>query len=274
MAPVALVSRRQTLQRNEAHASPVAAVAYPVLTLPFDIISSIFVYCLPPEDDALPWRTEAPLLLAGICRDWRDIALATHDLWNTLHLSLRPYSILKVASLLEFWIPRAGNLPLSISLVCKCGNDLKPGSADSAWLDALAELIAQYAPHWSTVELHIPFPALIRLSPPREDFTSLKKLVLNSASWPGGKIPARVFSKSPKLRELHIRELHIISGARTRVALPWEQLTTLRLDNTSTEECVKTLAFVPNLVHFTSTLWSLADFVPQYCLFPVSNIWH
>ncbi|KAJ7645823.1 hypothetical protein B0H17DRAFT_959377, partial [Mycena rosella] len=54
---------------------------YPVLTLPFDIISQIFVYCLPQEDDALPWRTEAPLLLAGICREWRDITMCTHELW-------------------------------------------------------------------------------------------------------------------------------------------------------------------------------------------------
>ncbi|KAJ6617909.1 hypothetical protein B0H10DRAFT_1796407, partial [Mycena sp. CBHHK59/15] len=62
-------------------ATSTSETTYPVLLLPFDIISQIFVYCLPQEADALPWRSEAPLLVASICRQWRDVALATHELW-------------------------------------------------------------------------------------------------------------------------------------------------------------------------------------------------
>ncbi|KAJ7119470.1 hypothetical protein C8R44DRAFT_788134 [Mycena epipterygia] len=220
------------------------ALYYPVLTLPFDIISQIFVYCLPKEDDALPWRTEAPLLLAGICRDWREVALCTHELWNTIHLGLRPHSLLKAKRLLEFWIPRAGTFPLSMSLSYK-------GDSDTA---RLGTLITQYAPHWSTIELHVPFEALLRLNrPPFPNFGSLERLILNCGATfqGGGRRVARMFSKAPRLRDLHI-----ISGiSAPNIALRGEQLTSLRLDNSTAAECIQTLAIVPNIVHFTSTLW-------------------
>ncbi|KAF7329015.1 F-box domain-containing protein [Mycena venus] len=238
---------------------------YPVLTLPFDIISQIFVYCLPPEDDALPWRTEAPLLLAGICRDWRDVALTVHELWNTIHLSLRPRSILKVAPLLKFWVPRAGNLPLSMSLVYK-----SEGSDTAAATRTLEELLDVYAPHWSSIELKIPLPTLIGLSPPEEDLASLRKLVLDlGAGWLTNrdKQLGDVFSKAPKMCELHI-----ISGPSAKLALPWEQLTTLRLDNASRAECLRTLALVPKLVNFTVTLWAGSPGVSGSVLPPLSRL--
>ncbi|KAJ6482141.1 hypothetical protein C8R47DRAFT_585314 [Mycena vitilis] len=229
-----------------------APAEYPVLTLPFDIISQIFVYCLPPEDDASIWRTDAPLLLAGICRDWRDISLATHELWNTMHLSLRPHSVLKVGPLLEFWLPRAGNLPLQLSLVYK--SSYGSSSSEDAGLDALSGLISQYAHHWKTIDLVMPFSALFRLPAPKEAFTSLKKVVLNCGEgqqWAG--THAKLFINSPNLKELHI-----IAGVRPpRLALPWKQLVTLRLDTTSAAECSKVLAYAPNLATVTASLWTV-----------------
>ncbi|KAJ7034751.1 hypothetical protein C8F04DRAFT_1395304 [Mycena alexandri] len=85
-------------------------------------------------------------------------ALATHELWNTMHLNLRPHSVSKVAPLLEFWVPRAGNLPLLMSLVFKVGN-----ADNSGALDALNNLIRNYARHWTSVELHVSMPDLTRL---------------------------------------------------------------------------------------------------------------
>ncbi|KAJ7200849.1 hypothetical protein GGX14DRAFT_371966, partial [Mycena pura] len=58
-----------------------ALVVYPVLTLPDEIISRIFVDCLPSHGRVCPSQRTAPLLLAQICRLWRDIALETCELW-------------------------------------------------------------------------------------------------------------------------------------------------------------------------------------------------
>ncbi|KAJ7471806.1 hypothetical protein FB451DRAFT_308206 [Mycena latifolia] len=237
-------------------------MAYPVLTLPFDIISQIFVYCLPQEDDALPWRTEAPLLLAGICREWRDIALCTHELWNTMHLNLRPHTVLKVAPLLSFWIPRAGSFPISMSLLYKF-----KGDNSITVMDALVALVRQYAPHWTTIELHIPLSALLPLNFQTKNFASLKKLVLHCGSdfYSRKQRVVRAFSESnaPKLRELQI-----ISGTVTpaAIALPWQQLVTLRLDNSTAVACLQALADAPNVVNVTCILWSLGGHPPARLL--------
>ncbi|KAJ6537995.1 hypothetical protein B0H19DRAFT_877467, partial [Mycena capillaripes] len=54
---------------------------YPVLTLPFDITSRIFLHCLPSHGRVAPSPSKAPLLLAQICHHWREVALSTCGLW-------------------------------------------------------------------------------------------------------------------------------------------------------------------------------------------------
>ncbi|KAJ7140755.1 hypothetical protein C8R44DRAFT_530102, partial [Mycena epipterygia] len=54
---------------------------YPVLTLPDDITSRIFVECLPTHGRVRPSPRNAPLILSQICRQWREIALSISDLW-------------------------------------------------------------------------------------------------------------------------------------------------------------------------------------------------
>ncbi|KAJ7241858.1 hypothetical protein C8J57DRAFT_1019258, partial [Mycena rebaudengoi] len=55
---------------------------YPVLTLPVDITSEIFIHFLP----VYPSRPRyvdmlSPALLGQICRHWRDVAFGTPRLW-------------------------------------------------------------------------------------------------------------------------------------------------------------------------------------------------
>ncbi|KAJ7108306.1 hypothetical protein C8R44DRAFT_531522, partial [Mycena epipterygia] len=54
---------------------------YPALTLPNEITSQIFVACLPEDGRVTPSPHTAPLLLAQICRHWRNIATSTCELW-------------------------------------------------------------------------------------------------------------------------------------------------------------------------------------------------
>ncbi|KAJ7700511.1 hypothetical protein B0H17DRAFT_925554, partial [Mycena rosella] len=58
-----------------------ALVIYPVLTLPTEITSRIFVHCLPKHRRVRPSPTTPPLTLAQICRHWREVALSTCQLW-------------------------------------------------------------------------------------------------------------------------------------------------------------------------------------------------
>ncbi|KAJ6537384.1 hypothetical protein DFH09DRAFT_930847, partial [Mycena vulgaris] len=56
------------------------AYAYPVSTLPNEIISEIFVHSLPDRAEGAPSGAKAPLLLAQICHKWREIVLSTPSL--------------------------------------------------------------------------------------------------------------------------------------------------------------------------------------------------
>ncbi|KAJ7111723.1 hypothetical protein C8R44DRAFT_583083, partial [Mycena epipterygia] len=56
-------------------------VIYPVLSLPTEIASHIFVACLPSDGFVRPSPSKPPLTLAQVCSLWRDIALSTCDLW-------------------------------------------------------------------------------------------------------------------------------------------------------------------------------------------------
>ncbi|KAF8207694.1 hypothetical protein K438DRAFT_1521965, partial [Mycena galopus ATCC 62051] len=52
---------------------------HPILDLPPELISLIFVHCLPSFAELHP--SKAPLLLAHICGAWRALALRTPELW-------------------------------------------------------------------------------------------------------------------------------------------------------------------------------------------------
>ncbi|KAJ6608263.1 hypothetical protein B0H10DRAFT_1711402, partial [Mycena sp. CBHHK59/15] len=53
---------------------------HPVLSLPPEITSEIFIHCLP-SGFLKPSTRKAPLLFTQICHRWRLIALETPELW-------------------------------------------------------------------------------------------------------------------------------------------------------------------------------------------------
>ncbi|KAJ7060090.1 hypothetical protein C8F01DRAFT_989043, partial [Mycena amicta] len=56
-------------------------LVYPILTLPHDITSRIFIACLPEHGRVRMLSEAVPLKLSWVCRNWREIALATPELW-------------------------------------------------------------------------------------------------------------------------------------------------------------------------------------------------
>ncbi|KAJ7462161.1 hypothetical protein FB451DRAFT_1043997, partial [Mycena latifolia] len=68
------------------------SIVYPVLTLPPEITSEIFLYCLPTSHMDLernsPNPNEAPILLSHVCRTWKEIAIGTPALWTTIDLEI------------------------------------------------------------------------------------------------------------------------------------------------------------------------------------------
>ncbi|KAJ7126651.1 hypothetical protein C8R46DRAFT_926914 [Mycena filopes] len=96
------------------------SILYPVLTLPSEITSQIFCWTLLPR--AAPFWAAlrgASLRLGQICRVWRQIALSTRGLWNTLDISVMypsPRTLEAEQALVRMFLSRAGSSPLNISL--------------------------------------------------------------------------------------------------------------------------------------------------------------
>ncbi|KAJ7629787.1 hypothetical protein DFH06DRAFT_1440189 [Mycena polygramma] len=60
---------------------------YPVLTLPNELVSEIFLHILPPYPD-FPELVGpfSPTALTQICRHWRDVAVRTPELWSAVSI--------------------------------------------------------------------------------------------------------------------------------------------------------------------------------------------
>ncbi|KAJ7103813.1 hypothetical protein C8R44DRAFT_530495, partial [Mycena epipterygia] len=69
-----LTNERASLQDS------IQRIIYPILTLPAELTSEIFLHCLPAEP-VRPSAKIAPMLLGAICREWRFIAHADPRLW-------------------------------------------------------------------------------------------------------------------------------------------------------------------------------------------------
>ncbi|KAJ7211560.1 hypothetical protein GGX14DRAFT_329134, partial [Mycena pura] len=75
-------------QQRRAVSESLARVVYPVLTLPNEITSRIFVQCLPDHGRVRPSPRSVPLLVAQVCRRWREVALATCKLWSSIDVHI------------------------------------------------------------------------------------------------------------------------------------------------------------------------------------------
>ncbi|KAF7317631.1 F-box domain-containing protein [Mycena kentingensis (nom. inval.)] len=95
---------------------------FPVLSLPNEITSLIFIACLPSEGDVRPSHRRAPLLLLRVCRHWRRVALDMAQLWCSLDLNVgrgdwRCISLKRGSwEDVKTWFARAKNQYLSLTI--------------------------------------------------------------------------------------------------------------------------------------------------------------
>ncbi|THU90903.1 hypothetical protein K435DRAFT_569468, partial [Dendrothele bispora CBS 962.96] len=113
-----LKSKRDTIT---AYIENHRALLSPFRRLSPEILSEIFVRCLP--SNHLPTRstTEAPLVLLCICKKWRQVALSTPRLWCSLHIHVPNYPlnapvIDRKLTGVDEWLKRSGGLPIALSI--------------------------------------------------------------------------------------------------------------------------------------------------------------
>ncbi|KAF7373851.1 F-box domain-containing protein [Mycena sanguinolenta] len=204
---------------------------YPVLTLPNEMVSEIFVNCMPPYPLCPPLTgISSPTSLTHICRKWRAVALATPRLWRAIPFTAR---FTPLPDDYEYhpgddWATRSGSLPLSITMNANA-NDFLPAMYPAVFYRrARWEYLKIMALPSSFPIIDGPLPALRHLE------------IHPKAAPPGGIFK---FDDLPQLRTVVLREF-----IGEKAILPWNQLTSLTID-AAMNQCASILRQTTNLVH-------------------------
>ncbi|KAJ7756208.1 hypothetical protein B0H16DRAFT_1689937 [Mycena metata] len=194
-----------------------------ILELPPEILAEILVHCLPTYS-AAPAALRAPLLLGGICGEWRMIALSTPSLWSTFILPVdmgKTTDDSPVVRLFESWIARGGNYPLTMVISCSASDagTPPPYTLPGSFISALS----RSASRWHDVHLVLPHGDFHRLQA-NDGFPFLRRLAVKAADWrlsrPDATLPLDLFINASVLDDVFLGEGFDISD----INLPLHQL--------------------------------------------------
>ncbi|KAG1813986.1 uncharacterized protein BJ212DRAFT_1482334 [Suillus subaureus] len=173
----------------------------PIWRLPTEILSEIFLYCLPEDEYLVYAATQAPMLLTRICRRWREIAVDLPVLWCRLQLefwyedwqerAFRHDDWQTRAFGYDSWLKRSRGYPLSLRL--ECGTD---------WSE-LQSLLQPYVQQISSLSL-----GFLSCDGPfmMEDFHALKELTICKYIFDD---PARAINRSLSKLPVNLRRINM-----------------------------------------------------------------
>ncbi|KAJ7635358.1 hypothetical protein FB45DRAFT_790914 [Roridomyces roridus] len=235
---VALTAERDSLQAESD------AIVYPILCLPPETTAEIFGHCVGRKP--IPSPSAAPLLLTQVCRQWRQVALATPRLWKSFAFNQPvPREVLKM------WLSASGSLPLGLTVA----------SGDSDAVDVMFGASLEHSRRWGEMTFTIPLSCLPRLHFGDEFLPLLRKISVSNYYSGDSDVVSHTIAirNAPALREAHIN-----TAPRGNFDLPWHQLTTLTLRNINLADCLSILEQCSVLQHLSiTTVDSIAPAVPS-----------
>ncbi|KAJ7633193.1 hypothetical protein FB45DRAFT_1003327 [Roridomyces roridus] len=223
-----------------------ADYTYPILTLPSEITSEIFLYFLPPYPQRPSfWGYQSPSFLLRICRRWRDVALTTPALWSGVQLTIDPQRHVRQSRLLDMWLQRSRNCPLSIQL--GYSEELMPSEdEEDEDEEGFVESLRSHAMRWQEMDISLPLDNLRKIT---GSMPLLRRLTIGVDRW-DTETPLALFTDAPALKHVVLRS----SFTPFIVALPWSQLTTLTLEGLFANEAVEMLRQTSMLQDLTVTI--------------------
>ncbi|TFK35284.1 hypothetical protein BDQ12DRAFT_324064 [Crucibulum laeve] len=213
-----------------------------VTKLPPELLSDIFRLIFYPIYDLSSDSHElepSPLFLGQVCSSWRDIAWSTPRLWTSLKIVVsRHMSHDLQAQLVEEWISRSGQLPLSIYL--SDPHNILPKVKGPR---RLLTVLAACSDYWERIDCFPSKSCHMGLANAKGRLPALKELILHRGSDPSNP-SCDLFFRAPSLRDISV------VGLRTNsLRLPWSQLQIFRGAKVELRECYELLRLASNLVH-------------------------
>ncbi|KAJ6577961.1 hypothetical protein B0H19DRAFT_1371005, partial [Mycena capillaripes] len=199
---------------------------YPILTLPTEIVSEIFIHFLP----TYPLRPPltgllSPTLLTQICRRLREIALNTPALWRSIGSDNNGVAIDRklLAIVFDTWLNSSRCCPLSLQFDAGDLPDDTPGNA---------EVLQSILPHRARCEYLDLFIAPSQLPMIESAMPLLRELSLMLTDDSAG---ANVFVA---LHEVPLLCTVTLNNSNTSmIILTWAQLTSITLLYVYPQEC-------------------------------------
>ena len=236
------LSRRVTPKQSQQtpHSSPIS------LLIPPEILSQIFLYCIPSEQFPIPSHNEAPLLLTRISSYWRTLAINTPDLWSAFHINYKdPAEDIPATNL---WLKRSTNRPLSLSLAIDFGEQ-----SQQAILDALC----RHSSRWKHVRFdfrHLYCPPMYSLDIAEDSIPQLTTFEFHARDISSTNLSpiTRLLKTAPKLRE--VTWVDDLADTNVLLELPLNQLNRLSLAmDHGTLDYIQILDRCSNLQHIRIT---------------------
>lgn len=222
--------------------------AYPsfISHLPPEVLSEIFLYCIPHEQFPVACRTQAPLLLTQVSAGWRALALASPDLWTSLHINYKdPVEDIPATDL---WLSRSGNKPLTLSIAVDFGEQPQQEIIDA---------ICRHSKRWRHVRFdfrHLLCPRMYSLNLAQDQVPELSTFEFHARDISNINVSpiTRLLRSAPKLREL--TWVDDLADTDTLLELPLGRLTRLSLEmDHGTLDYLQVLNECSNLEHIRIT---------------------
>ncbi|KAG1747101.1 uncharacterized protein EDB91DRAFT_1345187 [Suillus paluster] len=204
--------------------------------LPTEVLSHIFIYCLPQYEHLEPEPDIAPMLLIRVCRRWREVAVGLPSLWCRLYMELDASDSLRAAFCYDSWLKRSRGCPLSLALDCYATHSTE-----------LRSLIQPYVHQILSLSIHYPDKPGLLL----EDLPALQELnIMGDDNW---RPPVAPFiSRLPStLRSLRIKEARFNVEDISSFNPIWASLTKVNINIVHSNVFLHLLQLCPNLSSLT-----------------------
>ncbi|KAJ7044582.1 hypothetical protein C8F04DRAFT_590935 [Mycena alexandri] len=229
----AMMARMQQLQTR------LNSIVYPVLSLPPEITSEIFIRCIPEGSRDVVDTRVAPLLPMHVCRAWRQIAISTPALWTTFDVSEAVRSLSETS---KIWFERARQLPLSVAI------DTSFSRLGRGSFDQFLVTFGRHSQSIRSLQLYTTVDGFRRIDTRLLNFARLRNLSLHLLLGEDQElndfppIEINMFHSVPLLNEVLLSEI-----PPSFIPLPWQQLTKFTGQFYTLRACLDALRRMPNI---------------------------
>ncbi|KAJ7496529.1 hypothetical protein FB451DRAFT_1359150 [Mycena latifolia] len=222
-----------------------------ILSLPDDVMSRIFVHCLP-DTPSEPNASMAPMLFGAVCHEWRDVSRGAPALWSVVRADFTDGKKAGFEQLVREWLGRSGSSPLTLILTfdwlyhCCTSRSHFPGAVPQKFRPSVVDAMIARSSQWQNIELSLMAPcAAVRFEQSFHTISHRLPKLENFRLRMSNEFPTRLNKDVFHTPALRVLDLAAVSPSSF---LSWNNLTTFSAENFPPNDIVDVLRRAPRLV--------------------------